>query len=146
MLNCYFQYGIVAFVAIFTIISESDGREIRPSDHGLAYQDSSPPIKANGTEEMLYFFGATSSSSVPLPKANNLSDPATWWSKHKVGRSSGDHVKRSMLVASLICGLTGVALLSVAGILFLIRLRKQNKQKLSTSSAPTSAPNPFARK
>ncbi|XP_022847726.1 uncharacterized protein LOC111370282 [Olea europaea var. sylvestris] len=147
MLNCYFQYGVVAFVAIFTVISQSDGRELRPSDHGLSYQDSSPPMKANGTAEMLYFFGATtSSSSAPLPKTKNFSDPATWWSNHKVGRSSGEHLKRSLLVASLICGLTGVALLSVAGIIFLLRLRKENKKKSASSSAPTSAPNALAHK
>ncbi|KAL2494307.1 hypothetical protein Fot_38064 [Forsythia ovata] len=146
MENCYFQYGAVAFIAIFTIISQSDGRELRPSVHGLVYQDSSPPIKDNSTEEMRSFFGATKSSAT-LPEAKNFSDPTTWWSNHAVGRSSGDHVKKSLLVASLICGLTGVVLLAVSGILFLLRLRKQKQQKLSSSSAPpTSAPNAFVRK
>ncbi|CAI9782187.1 unnamed protein product [Fraxinus pennsylvanica] len=147
MENCYFQYGVVAYITIVTIISQSDGRELRPSVHGLVYQDSSPPVKANGTKEMLYFFGATKlSPPIPLPEAKNFTDPATWWSNHAVGRSRGDHVKRSLLVASLICGLTGVVLLSVAGILFLLRLRKQKQQNSSPSTAPTSAPNAFAHK
>ncbi|CAA2980168.1 uncharacterized protein LOC111412346 [Olea europaea var. sylvestris] len=147
MENCYFQYGIVACIAIFTIINQSEGRELRPSVHGLVYQDSSPPVKANGTKEMLYFFGVTTSSpSSPLPEAKNFTDPATWWSNHAVGRSRGDHVKRSLLVASLICGLTGVVLLSVAGILFFLRLRKQKQQNSSSASAPTSAPNAVALK
>ncbi|KAI3455929.1 hypothetical protein Pfo_012592 [Paulownia fortunei] len=143
------QYGVVAFVALLAILGQSCGRDLRPSDHGLAYQeDSSPPTQSGDAQEMLSFFGATTaSSSVQLPEAKNISD--TWWSAHEDGRARDvgrDHVRLGLLVASGVCGLTGVVLLVVSGIVFLIRLQKQKAkaERIPSTSAPTSVPHSHA--
>ncbi|PIN07337.1 hypothetical protein CDL12_20106 [Handroanthus impetiginosus] len=139
----FLQYGVVFFVALSAILGHSGGRDLRPSDHGLAYQeDSLPPAQKGDAQEMRSFFGSTtpSSSSVQLPEAKNISD--TWWSAHAEGRSRDigrDHVRLGLLVASAICGLTGIILLAVSGVVFLFRLQKRNKEaeEIPSTSAPT---------
>ncbi|KAL2473852.1 hypothetical protein Fot_49588 [Forsythia ovata] len=143
---CWQQYGVVTFITILTITSQLNARDLRPSDHGLVYEDSpSPANDSESTEEMLSFFGATTSSE-PLPEAKNLTaDPiTTWWRTHEGGRSRDlhrDRVTMVLLVTSLFCGLIGVVLLVVSGILFLFRLRKQKRERFLATSLPISEPN-----
>ncbi|KAI3466874.1 hypothetical protein Pfo_023537 [Paulownia fortunei] len=138
MQHKFFQYGVAAIITLATIVSQSTSRELRPSDHGLAaYQeDASSPTQNGDAQQMLSFFG----SSVPHPEAQNISED-TWWSVHGGdGRSRDhirrDHVRKGLLVASAVCGMGGVVLLVVSGIVFLVRLRKKQAEaeRLSSNS------------
>ncbi|XP_057971696.1 uncharacterized protein LOC131160258 [Malania oleifera] len=109
-------------------IGQSQAREIRPSEHGLTYQNE--PSTGHESPEMASFFGgnfsASPSSSVPLPVAKNMSDPA-WWGGAAGNRAGEgrDHARNVLVVAGLVCGITGVVLLFVATLLFIFQLRKQ---------------------
>lgn len=138
MQHNFFQYDVVAFITLAIIISHSTGRYLRPSEHGLAYQeDASSPTQNGDAQEMLSFFGSTA-PSVPLPEARNISDN-TWWNVHGDGKSRDirrDHVRVGLLVATVVCGMAGVVLLIVSGIVFFVRLRKQKAEaeRLSSNS------------
>ncbi|KAH6790158.1 hypothetical protein C2S51_005164 [Perilla frutescens var. frutescens] len=150
MNNNLLQYVIVvAVIASSALLCSSSGRDLRPSDHGLAYQESSSPPRPAATQdgetqEMRSFFGAT----VELPEAKNISD--TWVSAHAGGgraRDAGrEHVRLGLVVASAVCGLTGVVLLAISGVVFLFRLRKQGPkvERSSSTSALTSLPQGYA--
>ncbi|GER24655.1 1-deoxy-D-xylulose 5-phosphate reductoisomerase [Striga asiatica] len=137
------QYVVVSLVALAAVL----GRDLRPSDHGLAYQEASPlPPPEDGDErEMRSFFGGTASPSVELPEAKNISD--TWWSERGgsgagAARDAGrDRVRLGLVVASGVCGLTGVLLMVVSGVVFMSRLHKKKVKaagELSTSAAGNS--------
>lgn len=132
-----FQYGVVAYVTLAAIISHSTGRDLRPSEHGLDYQrNASSPTHQH---KMLSFFGSTSTPSVPLPEAQSLGGGDTWWSVRGNGRSRDlrrDHVRLWLLAAAAICGFAGVVLLVVAGVVYLLRRRKENAgaERLSLNS------------
>ncbi|KAK4421039.1 hypothetical protein Salat_2054400 [Sesamum alatum] len=140
MRQSFFHYGVAAFVTIImaTIIGQSAGRDLRPSDHGLVYQGhASAPTQNGDGQQMLSFFG---SSSVPLPEAQNISDD-TWMSGGGDGRPRDirrDHVRMGLLVVSAVCGTAGVVLLVVSGMVFVVRLRnrkqKAEAERLSSNS------------
>ncbi|KAK4386443.1 hypothetical protein Sango_2514900 [Sesamum angolense] len=134
-----FHCGVAAFVAAMaTILSQSAGRDLRPSDHGLVYQGhASAPTQNGDAQQMLSFFGST---SVPLPEAQNISDD-TWLSGGGDGRSRDirrDQVRMGLLVASAVCGMAGVVMLVVSGMFFVVRLRnrrqKAEAERLSSNS------------
>ncbi|CAK9142886.1 unnamed protein product [Ilex paraguariensis] len=143
MENCW-RYNVVLtlylpLIAILTI-TQSKGRELRPSEHGLPHQQTLATTKQNDPE-MLSFFSAAA-PNVPLPEARNTSDQS-WWSTTVGGGGSGggrgsggggDHVRRALLVASLVCGVTGVVLLVVAAYVYVFRFKKQKR----SSSTPSS--------
>ncbi|KAL3522856.1 hypothetical protein ACH5RR_015690 [Cinchona calisaya] len=167
------QHGVVLFIyflAVNIIISllvmQSDGRYLRPSDHGLSYQDTSQPTK-DTVQEMVSFFNG--GKTVSLPEAKNMSstgggyssrsDPATTWWNNREKRRSRDvqksHVREILLVTSLVCGLSGVVLLVVSAFLFLLRYRKQRLQlevqrskerSLSTSASTSQLPSALENK
>lgn len=138
--NCCRQRVVVPLVFFIALnlhllMMPSDGRYLRPSDHGLAYQDttsSHATTKSNATE-MLSFFNA--GRTVSLPEAKNLTGGgiggATWW-KNRERRMSRDahrnHVREILLITSLVCGLTGVVLLVVWAFVFVIRYRREGQQ------------------
>lgn len=140
MNNNLLQY-VVVVVALAAILGGCGGRELRPSDHGLEFQESSPPPAQNGdVQEMRSFFGATatassSSSPVELPEAKNISD--TWLGGGRARDGGRDHVRLGLLAASAVCGLTGVVLLAISGIVFLFRLPKRGPrtERISSTSA-----------
>ncbi|KAG6419385.1 hypothetical protein SASPL_121605 [Salvia splendens] len=129
----------VAAVALSALLGRSAARDLRPSDHGLEFQESSssPPPRDGGAEEqqeMMAFFGeTTSSATVQLPEAKNISD--TWLGARAGERardeSRRDHVRLGLLVATAVCGLTGVALLAISGAVFIFRLRKTDRNSSS---------------
>ncbi|XP_068325176.1 uncharacterized protein [Pyrus communis] len=137
----------VAAIAVFLIAvaMESDGRELRPSDHGLVYQDQAPATAKSPTEEKSFFVGgggggenspAAGDAAQPKPKAMNSSDES-WW-KGVVARDGGrgrDLVRDVLLVASLLCGIAGVALFVASAFVYVLRYRKH---KSLPSEAPSS--------
>ncbi|XP_051124862.1 uncharacterized protein LOC127247169 [Andrographis paniculata] len=138
----FLQYVVVS-VALAFIVGHSSERELRPSDHGLAYQDgSSPPAPNSGTKEMRAFFSGTPSAQ--LPEARNIS--GSWWTAHpsKDGARDlrKDHVTLGLIVGSAVCGVIGVALLAVSTVVYLRRrLQKQQHPeslKIPSTSASTS--------
>ncbi|KAK4399423.1 hypothetical protein Sango_1417800 [Sesamum angolense] len=143
--HSFLHYAVVAFLITLSTIR---ARDLRPSDHGLSYQQHSfPPAQNGDAREMRSFFGTatSSSSSVQLPEAKNISE--TWWSAHAGGGRTregegGDHVRLGLLVASAVCGLTGVILLGVSGVIFLFRLQKQKPKAERIPSDSESAPAP----
>lgn len=121
-MNFHYTYTAGALLIIFIFSVQSSGRELRPSDHGLTFQNTSAVTES---PDATSFFGGTK-SEVPLPEAKNLTD-VTWRRSDGVRRESGG-VSKAWLVASLVCGVTGVALLSVAAFVFIFRFQMEAKQ------------------
>lgn len=109
----------VPLISIVIIGELSSARELRPSDHGLqsqGFQNLTP----EESPEMKEFFGASSPSTAALPKAMNSDDNTPW----SIGRGNGnDHVRHVLLVASLVCGVTGVTLLVASALIYLFRFQ-----------------------
>ncbi|KAJ8762074.1 hypothetical protein K2173_006738 [Erythroxylum novogranatense] len=103
-----------------TIVGDSTARELRPSYHGLDYQ-SSPPSGEILSPEMKAFFGTTTSSSsnVPFPRALNSND-TVWWRSVNAGDGKANDARHVLLVASLVCGVTGVVLLVASVSIYLV--------------------------
>lgn len=135
----------IAFCLLLASADRSTARDVRPSDHGLGYQQGAPPAGEASPPEMMSFFGASSSPptspSSALPRASNSTD-SSWM--HASGRR--DRVREILLVASLVCGVTGVALLIGSALLFLFKLRKENRPapKSTSRRQQTLAPPPRA--
>ncbi|KAJ4702963.1 Transmembrane protein [Melia azedarach] len=127
---------IASYMPLITIllIRATLARELRPSDHGLEYQ-SPPPSSGKSSPQMTSFFKGSSSpstsSNVALPRALNSTDDSWWTARHSRGR---DHVKHVMLVASLVCGLTGVVLLVVSAFIYFFRFQDRNSSPSSSSA------------
>ncbi|KAF3450300.1 hypothetical protein FNV43_RR06380 [Rhamnella rubrinervis] len=125
----------IVALCLITIAEESHGRELRPSDHGLVYQDSPPAGKKS--PEMMTFFGVGEGSppamDVPLPRAMNSTEPSpsAWLGG---GGESKDRVRQVLLIGSLVCGVTGVALLVASGLLYIFRYKKRQRSSPSSSS------------
>ncbi|KAL1562560.1 hypothetical protein AAHA92_05127 [Salvia divinorum] len=117
------QYGVVACFTFAVVISYSAGRDLRPSEHGLAYQrdDSSPAHRDGNKQNMLSFFG----SSTPQPEAHTVGggggDRDAWPSVHR----SRDRVRLGLLAVAAICGFVGMALLVVSGVVYHLRRRRE---------------------
>ena len=133
----YMQLSIIVMIII---IQDSKARELRPSDHGLEYQ-SMPPTAVRFPPDMKQFFGAssaatsTSSSGVALPKAMNSND-TSWWRAtggRGGGGGGGDRVRHVLLVASLVCGVTGLALLVASALIFYFMRHKNQSSPSSTT-------------
>lgn len=125
----FLQYGVATFITLAIIITQSAGRDLRPSEHGLAYQeDASPPPTQ---KQMLSFFGSAA-SSVPLPETGD----DTWRSVDGDGRSGyarRDRARIGLIVGSAVCGIAGVLLLAVSTVVFLVRRRKRSVEGLSSN-------------
>ncbi|KAI7741922.1 hypothetical protein M8C21_024301 [Ambrosia artemisiifolia] len=95
----------------------SSSKELRPSDHGLTNDGA-----AAASPQMSTFFGggASSTTTQPLPEARNFSDSSWNNGGEGGGGGGGDHVRKVLIVSSLVCGTAGVALLAVVGFLVLI--------------------------
>ncbi|XP_031121648.1 uncharacterized protein LOC116024790 [Ipomoea triloba] len=130
------NYAVVLFVILVSLIA--DGRELRPSEHGLGNQDSS----SGNTSEMHTFFGGSPESS-ELPEARNFT-ASLWNGVAGGGRSIGgssrdgkkdDAIREALFVASMVCGLTGVVLVVASAFLLIFRLRKRKSETTSLSEA-----------
>nr|GMD56065.1 uncharacterized protein LOC109169242 [Ipomoea batatas] len=130
------NYAVVLFVILVSLIA--DGRELRPSEHGLGNQDSS----SGNTSEMHTFFGGSPESS-ELPEARNFT-ASLWNGVAAGGRSIGgssrdgkkdDAIREALFVASMVCGLTGVVLVVASAFLLVFRLRKRKSETTSLSEA-----------
>ncbi|KAH7545493.1 hypothetical protein FEM48_Zijuj01G0099700 [Ziziphus jujuba var. spinosa] len=131
---------ILVAVCLISIAGESNGRELRPSDHGLDFQESTPSGEKE-SPEMKSFFGGegvSPTTNVALPKALNSTAPS-WWSVGSDGGEKRDRVRQVLLVGSLVCGVTGVALLVASGLLYIFKYKKQKNSSIpiqSSSSPP----------
>ena len=113
------MYLPVAVIAIFTV-GRSEGKELRPSEHGLATADG-----GEESPEMRSFFGGRPSPpspavSTPMPEAKNMSD-ASWWKEVSGGGGRRDRAREALVVAAAVCGGIGVAFLLVAALIFVFR-------------------------
>ncbi|KAG6420531.1 hypothetical protein SASPL_117062 [Salvia splendens] len=124
------QYGVVACFTFAAVISYSAGRDLRPSDHGLAYQrDNSSPAHRDGNKQnMLSFFG----SSMPRPEVQTVGGGGdggggrdAWPSMPRSRDRRRDRVRLGLLAAAAICGFAGVALLVVSGLVYHLRRRRE---------------------
>ncbi|KAL9159321.1 hypothetical protein ABFS82_08G126000 [Erythranthe guttata] len=126
-LDFFFQYGVVsALVTLAAITSQSAGRDLRPSDHGLAYQGNTSPPTQNSDGS---FFGSTTPSSPTLPEAQSTAGG------ERSRDVRGDLTRMVLLVASAICGVAGVVLLVVSAVVFIVRRRK-HRAELAERLAP----------
>ncbi|CAI9272838.1 unnamed protein product [Lactuca saligna] len=127
----WWRWGIVMTLCLPLIaIPIVDSKELRPSGHGLPNEAEAPETAQADSPQMSSFFGGGfSSTTQPLPEAKNFSDPS--WSSRRVG--GGDHVRKVLIVSSLVCGIAGIVLLVVAGFLFLHRFRNQRSTVVLSS-------------
>ncbi|MED6135059.1 hypothetical protein PIB30_042745 [Stylosanthes scabra] len=136
-----FTAAVILAVILAGDSSAYGSRDLRPSDHGLLYQ-SSPPT--NSTTMRSFFNGdgsssASSSSSSSssssdsdessFPEATNFtaSLPPPWWSPAPKSSGGGRRLGGALVVASLVCGVTGVALLVATGLVYLFKHRRRSK-------------------
>ncbi|KAJ9540335.1 hypothetical protein OSB04_026841 [Centaurea solstitialis] len=96
----WWRWGILMalYIPLITIpaIRPSDGKELRPSDHGLPNQGDEDQAKA---PQMSSFFGNGSASSTtttqPLPEAQNFTDSSSSTTAGGGGGGGGgDRVKK----------------------------------------------------
>ncbi|KAK3432628.1 hypothetical protein EUGRSUZ_D00155 [Eucalyptus grandis] len=149
-------YALLALCVLFSIdVTQSELRELRPSDHGLQFQDP-PPAGAKLPRETASFFGGSPSSPsssnpsvpsspvVPLLNGTNSSDDRWWrgagYGGGEGGRGRREHVRGVLLVVSIVCGITGAALLFASGLVFLFKFRKQRS---AGAAAPPPPPPPL---
>lgn len=130
--------AIIAFITITLLIFSTDSiaRELRPSDHGLEYQ-SLPPTGLKSSPGMMSFFGSSSSSTpntVALPKAMNSTDTSWWAGGGSSNRRERDHVRHVLLLGSLVCGVTGVALLAASALIYVIKIRSSSSNNNNTNN------------
>ncbi|VFQ71446.1 unnamed protein product [Cuscuta campestris] len=139
MENHFSKYSVLVLVLLLisqNILNQTaDGRDLRPSEHGLADQEStskSPGAGNSSSSGMLAFFGV-SPASVELPAGRNFT--ASWMSAGASGRSitrdgkTEDPIREGLFVGSLVCGLAGVVLVAVsAALLLIVRFRKQRRK------------------
>ncbi|XP_043701229.1 uncharacterized protein LOC122651763 [Telopea speciosissima] len=133
--NLLRSFSFIAVIVISMLLTV-ETRYLRPSDHGINYQNNPTDVKS---PEMMTFFGG---ASTELPEAKNSSEPR--W--RNIGapasftRSGGgdgkDRVRETLLVASLACGVVGVALMVAAAFIYLLQRRR------SSSPPPPSPPPP----
>ncbi|OIV95995.1 hypothetical protein TanjilG_27099 [Lupinus angustifolius] len=112
------------------LAGESTGRDIRPSDHGFHFQNSS--AAANSPMEM--FFNSTSTNNMPLPNPVNSTDympPLSW--RRITGGGGGKHWGGVLMVISLVCGITGVIILLVTAFVYFFNRKRNNKPTLNES-------------
>lgn len=149
MANQFFLTLLLFTAIIFISIHNSHGRYLRPSDHGLSYQNASYSARKDIPEMVSFFKGgrAAATSFVPtspLPEASRSSNndpPAMWWRKKRKSRedSGKNHVRQVLLLTSLLCGLTGVVLLVVSAFVFIYRYRNK-KQLLQEAEMAKQSP------
>ncbi|XP_022954449.1 uncharacterized protein LOC111802125 [Cucurbita pepo subsp. pepo] len=138
---------IAAFAAVYCFLAAifffgcSNARDLRPSEHGLEYQN--PGATGNSSSNMQSFFqgNSWSSSEVELPKAVNTSLPSQWWNRSHANRSGagGDHIRGALIVVSLVCGIIGFSLLIASAFIYFFKFKKQNSRSPSSLSASETA-------
>lgn len=125
---------LIAISIVILAITGGESRELRPSVHGLPFQTF--PARA---PEMFPFFGEQLSPPAKRPPApatpGNITDTASdsWW-RETPGRKE-DRVRKALMVATMICGGTGVVLLLAAAVLFAVHFRRQRLASSSSSAA-----------
>lgn len=124
--------AILIAIALLLAGTSSGGRDLRPSEHGLVFQTSPP---ANSSPEMKSFFstskGSSSSSSDADTSPRNTTEslPPPWWGVNGGGGGGGgSHVGRALMIASLVCGITGGVLLVASALLYLFKHRRKPHQ------------------
>nr|XP_009587971.1 uncharacterized protein LOC104085598 [Nicotiana tomentosiformis]XP_016435986.1 PREDICTED: uncharacterized protein LOC107762168 [Nicotiana tabacum] len=145
----YFQnVVIITFMILLSIMSlQSNGRELRPAEHGLTNQDfSSTPTTNDDVPEMLSFFGGGGRRNAQPPVALPIAKNLTWIGGDRGGmpvhHSSKDNVRGALLISSLVCGATGIVLLAVSAFVYVFRFRKEKQvQTQGETSLSTSADN-----
>lgn len=69
--------------------------------------------------------------TIPTPSnsSDSSSSPAAAWWRTGDGDGGRGHVRKVLVIASLVCGVTGVALLVATCLLFVSKHRKRNNGK-----------------
>ncbi|KAF5733614.1 hypothetical protein HS088_TW16G00054 [Tripterygium wilfordii] len=96
----------VPLISIMIIGEFSTARELRPSNHGLQYQGLQQQAAEESPEIKEFFGGASSAESPTLPRAMNSDSPKPWLIGGGGGGGGNDRLRRVLLVASLVCGVT----------------------------------------
>lgn len=114
---------LIAVLSLWAVRSE--GRDVRPSDHGLSNQKS--PQRLNPAMAA-FFKGAPSGPA--LPEALNSSDPFRGATPGTLDHGRGGrHVRAVLLIASLACGAVGLGLLVGALFVYVIHSRRSKSQQ-----------------
>lgn len=140
-----FSAASITLYLLLASAAQLSARDVRPSDHGLQYQQSKPAGGNASPPQMMSFFGASSTPPTPpsssaIPKATHSDSTDSSWMRPS-GSGRKERVREILLVVSLVCGVTGVALLIGSALLFLVKFRKENPPaQKSTSTRPQSLP------
>lgn len=126
---------LIFSVMIVLIVLEAttvNGRELRPSDHGLEYY-----YEPGESSEMSTFFGPPSSNEMTSPSSPSGSIlPSAVKSPLKTtssnGRDDDDQVMNHVLVVgSLVCGLSGVALMVASALIYFLGYPKTQNSSVN---------------
>ena len=121
-------------IGFILVVGESTARELRPSDHGLVFQIS-PPKGVTYPPAMMSFFNGKHSTATStdfgMPKALNSNESSQSWWGGDDGGGRRDHLRGALMVGSLVCGITGVILLVVSGLLYVFKYRKHKSKESS---------------
>ncbi|ESQ33813.1 hypothetical protein EUTSA_v10009012mg [Eutrema salsugineum] len=130
---------LISIMIVFIVLESTtiNARELRPSDHGLEYYYE----PGESASEMTSFFGPPSSneltstsissspSSSTLPSA--VKSPMTTSPKGR-DDDDDDHVMRHVLVVgSLVCGLSGVALMVASALIYFLGYPKSQNSSVN---------------
>ncbi|XP_047324741.1 uncharacterized protein LOC124928304 [Impatiens glandulifera] len=109
----YYCLILYLLLLIISISRLSLGREIRPTEHGLGFQNSA--VEDKDSPEMRSFFGTKTAESVyPIPTHHGGG-----------GGDSQSRLKREglLFVATFLTGAAGAGMLIAAGLIFLFKRR-----------------------
>ncbi|KAL1205061.1 hypothetical protein V5N11_016406 [Cardamine amara subsp. amara] len=115
---------LISIMIMFIILESAtiNARELRPSDHGLEYYYE-PDMSSS---EMTSFFGPPSSNEVTSTTSSSPSSSTTLPSAVKSpmtttsskGRGDDHVMKHVLVVGSLVCALSGVALMIASALIY----------------------------
>ncbi|KAM3284586.1 hypothetical protein P3S67_023385 [Capsicum chacoense] len=142
--------SLTIFILLFTMSFQSNGRYLRPAEHGLTANQSTTTTTNDDVPEMLSFFGGNGRRNTQPPVALPLAENISWIGgdnkegERPVHYKNKDHVRDVLLISSLVCGASGVVLLAVSVfVCVVLKFRKGKKEQngKETTSLETSVDN-----
>ncbi|KMT01588.1 hypothetical protein BVRB_9g215840 [Beta vulgaris subsp. vulgaris] len=125
---------LLVTIAVLAIVLV-DSRELRPSEHGLPFQDLSAK-----SPEMVSFFGEESKEPPSTSILNETASTDTWWRGTPAGKEE-NKVRKALVIATVVCGGTGLVLLLAAVFMFAVHFYRRRLLLLSSSDHNAIAAN-----
>ncbi|KNA18258.1 hypothetical protein SOVF_072560 [Spinacia oleracea] len=134
-----FSITIITLLILLVIVV-GESRELRPSEHGLPFQNL--PEKS---PDMVVFFGDQDSPPEKKPPAivgsmNETASSDTWW-RESPGKRKEIKLSKALMIATVVCGCIGVVLLLAAAFLFALNFYRRISEASSASAVASDNVN-----